>query len=153
MLGMNDFRKFQKRIFLYSLAVAGICEGISLLFLGFDLRFLLGLLLGTAYAMGDFNILAYTTNLLLSRRKVWIASASFLFRMCLYAVIFVIVLKSSLVAALGCGIGFLTLRAAVFYLHGIKAKYSKDRKIRPEVQAEFDKEDREKEIRDGWEEE
>ena len=64
------------------------------------------------------------------------------------------IFKISNHAGFGSLLGFITLKVSIYYLHGFKTKLSKDRKIRPEVQAEFDREDLEKEIKsDGGSEE
>lgn len=139
---MNDISRLKKETALYGGLVALVCGIISLFILGFHLQFLYALLLGTCISIVNFYLLAYFSQKVMTTGNRWLASAGYLVRMCLYGYAFYICIKMSLIAGAGCCIGFLTLRIPLFYKYGIKAKFDKKRKVRPEVQAMYEEDDR-----------
>lgn len=125
--------------------VAAIAWLISLIFLRIDVQFLYGLLLGTFVSFVNLNILVFTSKLVLRKSKPVLASLGLILRLCIYGYVFYVALNVSVIAGIGCIIGFLTQKIAIYYIYGFKAKYSTDRKISPELAAEFEKEDKERE--------
>jgi hypothetical protein len=101
--------------------VALIFEAGSLLFLGFDIGFAYGLALGTAVSVVNFNILAYTSRKLLNNGYVWMSFAGYIVRLVVYGFAFYAALRVNLVAAFGSALGFLTLKLAIYYVHGVRA--------------------------------
>lgn len=120
---------------------------MSLVFLRIDVHFLYGLILGTFVSFVNLNILVSTSKLVLRKKKPALASLSLIFRLCIYGGVFYVALDVSVVSGIGCIIGFLTQKIAIYYIYGFKAKYSTDRKISPELAAEYEKEDREREAK------
>jgi hypothetical protein len=54
-------------------------------------------------------------------------------------------LRVGTVSGIAALFGFLTLKISIYYLHGFKAEFSKDRKVRPEVKEAYEKMDASKE--------
>lgn len=129
---MDGLTSFKNEIFKYGVMAAAIFELASLPFLGLDVQFFYGLTLGTAVAIANFNLMAITFHLTLERRKSAIAFFGYFIRLAIYGGAFYISLQVSLISALGTGLGFLTLKLALFYLHGFKSKFSKGRVVREE---------------------
>lgn len=143
---MGDLTAFKNQIVIYGIIVALIVEVGSLFFLGFDQGFAYGLALGTAISVVNFNIMAFTMKrmLAISGGKLF-AFSSYMIRMCIYGFAFYMAMRISFVSGIGSVIGFMTLKVAIYYLHAIKAKFSKGRKVRPEVAAAYARMDRMKE--------
>lgn len=140
-----DEKGFKNQILGYSLIIAGIAWLISLIFLRINIQFLYGLALGTFVSFVNLNVLMFTSKLVLKKSKPVLASLGLVFRLCIYGYVFYVALRVSSVAGIGCIIGFLTQKIAIYYVYGFKAKYSTDRKISPELAAEYEAEDREQE--------
>ena len=146
---MDNLISFRLQIYKYTLIISIICEAAALPFLKFTARYVhysYGLVLGTCVAIMSFNILFIVSQKVLAKKKRWLAPFGYMIRLPIYGAAFIFCLKASVVAAVACLIGFMTVVAAMIYIHGIKAKFSVGRKVRPEVQAEFEREDREKEL-------
>jgi nitrate reductase NapE component len=144
---MNDLTRFKNKIFLYAVIVMVIFEIVSIPFLGLDIKFGYGLLLGTCISIANFNILAFTLNRVLSGGNKAMVFFSYMLRLAIYGVALINAFNVNNLAALGCALGFITVKVSIYYLHGFKAKFSTDRKVRPEVQEQFEKEDLEKELK------
>lgn len=117
---MEDLGKFKNKIFLHGVLVMLAIEVISLPFLGFNLKFLYGLLLGTAISIVNFNIMAFTFSRILSNGNRFMATVGYLIRLIIYGGVFMAALNVSRFAAFGCLAGFVTLKIAIYYLHGFK---------------------------------
>lgn len=144
---MSDLTSFKKQIFFHVVIIMGIIEGVSLLFLGLDIQFGYGLLLGTCISIVNFNIHAFTLKRVLQSGNQLLIVLSYFFRMTLYGIAILSAFKVSDKTALACALGFLTVKLALYYIYGFKAKFSKDRKVRPEVMEQFEREDREEELK------
>jgi hypothetical protein len=130
--GVREITAFKNRIFIYGILTAVIFEAGSLFFLGFNRDFAYGLALGTAIAIVNFNILAFTLQMVIANGKKWLMLASYMMRLCIYGFAFYMAATIGYVAAAGTALGFVTLKIAIYYLHGFRAKFSKGRKARPE---------------------
>ncbi len=142
---MDDLTSFKNKIFQYGILVAVIIELASLPFLGLDIQFSYGLALGTAVAILNFSIMVFTLKRALSGRGMATTFLGYMIRLIIYGCVFYLSMKVSTISGLGTILGFLTLKSAIYYLHGFKAKFSKDRKVSPEVKAGFERMDKEKE--------
>jgi small basic protein len=134
MKNTTDLTAFKNRIFFYGILIALIFEAGSLLFLGFDVDFAYGLAMGTAVSVVNFNILAYTARKLLNNGHAWMSFAGYIVRLTVYGFAFYMSLRVSLIAALGAVLGFLTLKLAIYYVHGVRAPrttYSAKRALSP----------------------
>ncbi|MBR0599188.1 ATP synthase subunit I [Sinanaerobacter chloroacetimidivorans] len=138
---MSELTAFKNQIFFYGIIVAALCELASLPFLGLNRMFSYGLALGTAIAIVNFNIMEFTLKKALAGRGGSMAFIGYILRLLIYGGAFYMSMRVGTISGLGTLLGFLTLKAAIYYLHGFKAKFSKDRKVRPEVQAEYEKMD------------
>lgn len=125
---MEDLTKFKNKIFLYGILVMLLMEVISLLFLGFNLKFSYGLLLGTAISIVNFNILAITITRVVTSGKKFLATISYLIRLIIYGTVFLIAIKTSNYAGIGCVLGFLTTKVAIFFIHGLQPGFKWVRK-------------------------
>ncbi len=129
---MNGLTAFKNKIFKYGIMASAIVELASIPFLGFDVQFLYGLALGTAIAIVNFNLMAFTFHLVLERRNASLAFIGYLVRLAVYGAGFLASLQVGMISALGTAIGYLTLKLAMFYLHGVKSEFSKGRIVRDE---------------------
>jgi hypothetical protein len=116
----RELTAFKNRIFFHGLAVALIFEAGSLIFLGFDVGFAYGLVLGTAISVVNFNILVFTSKKVLRDGRAWMSFAGYLVRLTIYGFAFYMALRVSYAAAIGAALGFTTLAVAIFYIHGFK---------------------------------
>ncbi|MDR2132191.1 MAG: ATP synthase subunit I [Clostridiales Family XIII bacterium] len=133
----NDLAAFKNRIFLHGLSIALIFEGGSLLFLGLDAGFAYGLALGTAVSIVNFNILARVSRRLLDGGRPWMSFVGYIARLAVYGFAFYMALRVSHIAAIGAALGFLTLKLAIYYVHGFRApraQASAKRKFAPPPQ-------------------
>lgn len=144
---MNDLTTFKNKIFLYGIIVMVIFEIVSLPLIGLDIKYTYGLVLGTFISIANFNILAFTLKKVLSGGNKSFIFLGYFLRLLLYGVAVVTAFKVSNYAGFGSLLGFITVKISIYYLHGFKTKFSTGRKVRPEVQAEFDREDLEKEMK------
>lgn len=144
---MSDLTSFKNKIFIYAIIIMAITELISLPFLGLDIKFAYGLLLGTCISIANFNILAFTLDRALKSGNKALVFFSYLIRLAVYSVALLSAFNVGNLTALACAMGFLTVKLAIYYIHGFKAKFSKDRKVRPEVMEQFEREDKEKELK------
>ncbi|MDF3000813.1 MAG: hypothetical protein K0Q48_932 [Bacillota bacterium] len=129
---MNGLTAFKNRIFKYGIMVSAIVELASIPILGFDVQFLYGLALGTAIAIVNFNLMALTFQFVLKRRNASLAFIGYLIRLAIYGAGFFASLQVGIISAMGTALGYLTLKLAMFYLHGLKAEFSKGRIVREE---------------------
>lgn len=141
---MNALVAFKNQIFIYGIIITAIFEVVSLPFLGLDLQFFYGLILGTTIAIVNFNILEFTLKKTLEGSGGSITFIGYIIRLALYGIAFYTAMKVSTISGIGVILGFVTLKLAIFYLHGIKTKFSQNRKLRPEVKAEYERMDAEK---------
>jgi hypothetical protein len=116
----RELTAFKNQIFLHGVVVALIFEAGSLLFIGFDVGFAYGLALGTAVAVVNFNILAFASRKLLNGGHAWMGFAGYLVRLVVYGFAFYMALRISNAAAIGSALGFITLKIAMYYIHGFK---------------------------------
>lgn len=120
---MGSLSKFGKQIFKYSMIIAVIMELGSLIPLGPDARFLLGLVAGTAITMVNFVILEISAVQLMQKNSGAPVVTGYFIRMVTYGIVFYLCIKVSIICAIGCGVGFLTLPLSMMYLYGIKSRF------------------------------
>ncbi|MDR1136224.1 MAG: ATP synthase subunit I [Clostridiales Family XIII bacterium] len=134
--GVRELSAFKNRIFIYGILVAVIFETGSLFFLGFSKEFAYGLTLGTAITIVNFNILVFTSQRVLVSGKRWLAMVGYMVRLGIYGFAFYMTATISLVSGAGAALGFITLKIAIYYIHGFRAKFSKNRKPPTEPEPE-----------------
>lgn len=150
----EDLRQFKNKIFLYAIITAAISQVISFFVLGLDFKFTYGLVLGTAVAIVNFNILEGTLKTAMSGASAaGIIIVGYVIRLAFYGVSFYICVTTSYPCGAGAAIGYLTVKVAIYYLHGFKAKFSKGRVVREEPKNLETKEhwyDYKEDKEDGW---
>ncbi len=110
--------------------VAGIIEIVSLIFLGWNLKFLYGLVLGTAIAIGNFSLLMFTSKLALQTKKGrLINTLGYFVRLIIYGGIFLFSYNLGTVPGIAALLGFMTLKIALYYEHGIKPGLKKKQEV------------------------
>lgn len=144
-IGMNDIITFKNRIFLYGVIISLLCALISIIFIGVNVQFLYGLALGTSIAIVNFQLLAFTLKKVLGGLGAYLAFVGYLFRLMIYGGAFYASMRIGLNSGMGTLFGFMTLKIAIYYLYGFRAKFSTNRKVSPEVQAEYERMDAVKE--------
>lgn len=109
----------ERQILHAGLAAALLFELLSLPFLGFDIRFLYGLALGTAVAVVNLKLLRITAEWVLSHR--WgpaIAVAGYMLRLLVYGAAFLTAYRLGTASGIGSLLGFVTLKLGILYAFG-----------------------------------
>lgn len=119
-LVMKDNSKFKNRIFFFGILAMVLMEIISLPILGFNIKFLYGLLLGTAITVVNFSILIITMSRILSGSNKFMATVSYIFRLFVYGGVFLVAINAGKMAGLGCVLGFLTIKLSIYFVYGLK---------------------------------
>lgn len=118
----TDWKTFQLEMIKYGVAAAVIFEIVSLPILGFSVQFAYGLALGTAVAVVNFRIQAFTCERVLYSRSGMLAAFSFPIRMLIYGGVFLVCIRTAGASAVGAACGFMTLPCGTFYAHVIKRR-------------------------------
>ncbi len=120
---MTSFMKFRNQAVKYSIIVAIVMELVSLVVLGFSMKFLLGLFAGTATSIVNFAILERSAvGLMQTNSKAPVVLGYFL-RLPIYGAVFYACLMSGTNSVIGCALGFVTLPIALIYIYGIKSRF------------------------------
>ena len=138
----DDMKKFKLQIHIYTLVAAVVFGVGSIPFLGLNTHYFYGLISGVCISIVSFNVLLFVSEMVLNTGNKYMAALGYLIRLPLYGLDFYMCLRIGVVAGIACVIGFMAAPASMVYVHGIKAKYSAGRKVRPEVLAEYEEEDR-----------
>jgi len=126
---MNDLTKFKLQIFKYMLIVAILFGLGSLPFLGVSIPYLYGLALGTCVGALGFSLLVFMSEKVLALRKAWLAPLGYFMRLPIYCLAFYLCYAGyGLASGIGCIFGIMTIQVSIIYVHGIKAKFTKDKK-------------------------
>ncbi len=144
---MGDLGDFKKKISWYTLGISAMAFFGAIPFIGMDVRYIYGLALGTSISIVNLYVLVFFGKLTLKREKPFLAPLGIILRLGIYGYAFYMSIHIAGIAAIGCFIGFMAQKAAIFYLYGLKVKYDKKRKITPELEevfAQLDKERAEK---------
>jgi len=120
---MTPFKKFTNQIFKYCIIIAIIMEAISLIVLGIDGGFALGLAVGTATAVMNFIILENSAVKLMKKNSSGPVVAGYFIRMPIYGAVFYLCLRVGIISAVSCALGFVTLPLAMIYLYGIRSRF------------------------------
>lgn len=158
---MSEIRAFKNQIFKYTILIAVAIQIVALVvlfalnltgrggvegnFLRLSLRFGYGLAMGTCISIVNFSILAFTLDRVLTTGKKAFMGISYILRLVIYGYVFYIAMKTSYLTGMACALGFFSLKVAMYYLHGAKAKFSEDRVVSPEVKKQYEEDDLEKE--------
>lgn len=128
MKAVTDLRDFRNEIILWALIMAAVAEVASLIVIGWDVKFLLGLAVGTAVSVAGIFILVSTGQTLMTTKKKSPILLGYLGRLILYGVTFFICIRISLACGVGCVAGFVTLHFGIMFLYGIVYKFFKKKK-------------------------
>jgi asparagine N-glycosylation enzyme membrane subunit Stt3 len=122
---MNKLLLFKKKIYIYAIICAIIFEVISMIILGPNIQFAYGLMMGTLVAIANFSLMALLFEKMLVEKRIGISIAGYIIRLGLCAAVILVALKIDIKCAAGALLGFITVKIAIFYLHGIKNKLQK----------------------------
>jgi len=121
----DDLKDFKLQIFIYTFVLGAVFGVGSIPFLGVDIQYFYGLLLGVCISIVSFSILLFTSRMVLQSGKKSLAAVGYLIRLPLYGFAFYMAMRISFISGIACLIGFMTVPASMVYVHGIKAKFSK----------------------------
>ncbi|MEG0829619.1 MAG: ATP synthase subunit I [Anaerovoracaceae bacterium] len=125
---MNDLKLFKAEIIKYA-TIVGIVIGLaSVLFLGMNLKFLIGLSAGTVISIVNFGIITFTGRKVSENKEKAPAIFGYFIRMPIYAVAFFLSVRYALICGVGCAIGFITIQLGIIYMYGIKSRFPGARK-------------------------
>lgn len=142
---MDDISKIKKQVAVYGFVFIVICQIVSLFVIGFNLLFSVFLLAGFAAGILNFNLIEFFLKKMLESGNAGFSTLSFVIRILIYCAVFFIAVKQGTAPGLACLLGILAPKLPLYYFHAVKTEFNKDRKVRPEVQAMYDAEDKEKE--------
>lgn len=142
---MDDINKIKKQVTIYGFAAIVICQIISLFIIGFDILFSAFLLAGFAAGIASFWLLAYFLEKMLDSGNTGFSTISFVIRILIYCAVFFIAIRQGTACGLACLLGILAPKLPLYYFHAVKPEFNTKRKVRPEVQAIYDAEDKEEE--------
>ena len=120
--------KFRNEIIVYACIMAAVAEVASLIVIGPDLMFVLGLVIGTAVTIVGFLILVRTGQMLMDDKKKKPVILGYVLRIFLYGISFLFCIKLSLRCGCGCGLGFVTVHFGILFLYGIVYRFIKKKK-------------------------
>ena len=140
-----DLGLFAQYLAIYGLAVVAVCEIVSLFIVGFDIGFTVFLLAGFAAALVNFWLLAFFLQKMLDSGNAGFSTISFVIRILIYCAVFFIAVKQGHTPSwVGCLAGILAPKVPLYYFNAVKPDFNTKRKVRPEVQAMYEQEDKEK---------
>lgn len=142
---MDDISKIKKQVVVYGFIFIVICQIASFFIIGFEPLFALFLLAGFAAGIVNFNIIEFFLKKMLASGNAGFSTLSFVIRILIYCAVFFIAVKQGTAAGLACLLGILAPKLPLYYFHAIKPDFNKERKVRPEVQAMYEAEDKERE--------
>jgi len=117
---MEGLSKFKKEIFRTCIVIACLAEAVSLLLHGFDKTFLMGIVLGTAVTIMNFNILVLSAEKMAQTKKKGPVVGGYFLRLPIYGAVFYLCLRISTAAAIACAVGFVSLHMSIAWLYGIR---------------------------------
>jgi hypothetical protein len=120
---MTAYKKFTKQIFKYCIIIAVIIELIGIIVLGFESKFLFGILAGTGTTILNFAILEASAIKLMQKHSQGPVVAGYFIRLPIYGVVFYFCLKAGIPCAAACALGFLTLPLSMLYVYGIRSRF------------------------------
>lgn len=132
-MGKTKQKKLDNPSYIYCLIVGAIIELASVYFIGWDVLFLYGLVLGTAVAIVNYKLLVFFSRLALSsKRGVGLVVIGYIARLSIYGGIFYLSYRSGLTSGVGTLLGYITLKVVIFYEYGFRPgmaskKYDKTR--------------------------
>ena len=142
---MDDISRIKKQVALYGLVFIAVCQIVSLFIIGFDVLFTVFLMAGLAAGLVCFNLIEFFLKKMLDSGNAGLSTLSFVIRILIYCGVFFIAVKQGTACGLACLLGILAPKVPLYYFHAIKPDFNTKRKVRPEVQAMYEAEDRERE--------
>lgn len=140
-----DLKKFKIEIYKYGAIVGLIMAIVSIPFLGLDIKYLYGLCLGIAISIANFEIMSFTYEKAIKPDgSSAIVFIGYILRLIIYGVAFYMAMNVSLVSGIGALLGFIALKIGIYYKHGFKAKFSKDRVVTEDIQRAYEEDDKKK---------
>lgn len=120
---VTNLKDFRNELILWALIMAAASEGVSLIAIGWDVSFILGLAAGTAVSVTGAVILVNTGSALMKTGRKSPILAGYLLRLILYGAVFYICIRTGVRCGFGCLAGFVTLHFGILFLYGIVYKF------------------------------
>ena len=117
---VGDISKLRKEIIKYTIIVAAVVGGASLLILWPNAYFSYGLALGTCASVINMNILSVFIEQASKKGKKGLIQGSFLVRVLIYGSVFWLVMNTAALASLGAVIGFFLPQIAMLYIFRLR---------------------------------
>ncbi|MGN0702748.1 MAG: hypothetical protein ACI4KL_06215 [Lentihominibacter sp.] len=128
MKAVTNLKAFRNELIFWALIMAVVAELASLIAIGWDVTFLLGLAAGTAVSVtGVFILVGTGSALMLTGRKSPII-LGYLARLIMYGTIFFICIRIAVPCGFGCIAGFVTLHFGIMFLYGIVYRFFRKKK-------------------------
>ena len=106
-----------------------ICEASSIFFIGFDMKFALGLAIGAAVASINMNILfSFVKTSVNNSWGIIFNLLGYVVRMIIYGIALYFSIKISNTSAIGTIIGFIGMNISMFLAHGINIMKSRSKR-------------------------
>ncbi|MGI6751632.1 MAG: ATP synthase subunit I [Anaerovoracaceae bacterium] len=120
---LKEYEAFKNRIYKYTILIALIFQVVSLLILGWSIKFLGGLFIGTCISIINFQFLAWTCKKIVYGGKGSAVSIiGYFIRLLIYGASYYVCAKIDIIyCGFGCIAGFVTIKIAIVYLHAFKA--------------------------------
>ena len=128
MKAVTNLKAFRNELILWALIMAAAAELASLLIIGWDVPFLLGLAAGTAVSVIGVIILVGTGSALMTTGRKSPIILGYLARLVLYGTVFFICIRISVPCGFGCIAGFVTLHFGIMFLYGIVYRFFRKEK-------------------------
>lgn len=143
---MNEIREFKNKIFKKTFFIATLVWLGSLIPLGFNIRLLYGLALGSCISVVNFNLLSFMSYQALRKGRPALALLGTNGSLIIYGfVLYMALIKGREASFFGCFFGIIAQKLSIIWICGIRTKFSADRKLSPELQAYYDEMDQERE--------
>lgn len=114
---MTNLSDFKKEIVKYSIIMALVAEVISLVIIGINLRFVCGLIVGTAVTIFNFHLLVLSGEKVMEEQRAMPVVGGYFVRLVIYGVVFFVATRFGFAAAAGCAAGFITIHAAIMFTY------------------------------------
>ena len=126
---MNSAYEYKNEVIKLNIIIVLICEAVSLFFIGFDIKFALGLIAGTVITVINMNILyAFVKIAVNNNWGIIFNLLGYVIRMTIYGLALYLSIKISNASAIGIAIGFLGINLSVFFAQGINIIKSRSKR-------------------------
>lgn len=114
---MTNLSDFKKEIVKYTIPMALVAEVISVLVIGINYRFAIGLVVGTVVTIFNFHLLVLSGQKVVEEKRAMPVVGGYFVRLVIYGVVFFVATRFGFAAAAGCAAGFITLHVAIMFTY------------------------------------